>query len=153
MHKIFTIKAALFNESLEAWVWTNDNSFENNNFIIIRNSVKNKSIKTFKRTIDANFVKYYNSQLNTSSINIINGKTYLILNEFYRKQLDVNTNDEVNLEIKHQSKYTIWNRFNWVHPNPTIQYANKANLLSLILGLIALLMTIYSLYVTIYPKT
>jgi hypothetical protein len=145
----YNIKPTIAEEALESWVWTNDTSVPSKGFIIIKNPTNGKKIKTFKRTIDDNFVLLYN-QHNTNQIDINKPITYLIINEYFRDTLGVRKNEEIELEI---SKANIFHKLfliHWCHPNPTVQFANRAMVISIIIGAIALLLTIY---ITLNPTT
>lgn len=148
----YNIKPTIAEEALESWVWTNDTSIPGKGFIIIKNPINGKKIKTFKRTLDDNFVKLYN-QHNTSLINLANTTKYLIINEYFRDLLEVKKNEDIKLEIIKASNCQKIFLIHWNHPNPTVQFANRATLISIIIGIIALLLTIYSIYITMNPIT
>lgn len=65
----YNIKPTIAEEALESWIWTNDASVSNKGFIVIKNPKNGNKIKTFKRTIDDNFINIYN-QHNTNKIEI-----------------------------------------------------------------------------------
>ncbi|HTB31276.1 MAG TPA: hypothetical protein VK808_04570, partial [Bacteroidia bacterium] len=115
-----------------------DAKVPSNCFIVIKNPQNNKKIKTFKRTIDENFVNNYNQKKKTIEIDSSDGKTYLIINEFFRNALGIKKHEEVELEIKKASSWQKIFIIHWTHPNPTVQYANRATIVSLILAVIAL---------------
>ncbi|MBK8154672.1 MAG: hypothetical protein IPK61_17605 [Saprospiraceae bacterium] len=148
----FNIKPTIAEEAMESWVWTNDASISSKGFIVIKNPTNGNKIKTFKRTIDDNFVKIYN-QHNTNKIEINSDKTYLILNEYYRDILGLDKNIDIKLAV---TKATFLEKIflvHWTHPNPTVQFANRATLVSILIGIVALILTIYSIYITISPIT
>lgn len=61
MNNNYFILASLNEESLENWIWTNNVSIPKG-FIKITNTYNKKTIVVFKRTIDDNYVLYYNSK-------------------------------------------------------------------------------------------
>lgn len=146
--KKYVIKPTLAHESLESWVWTNDNDVILNSLIVIENPTNNKKIITFKRTIDNNFVTIYN-QANTIPIILEGSKIYLILNEYYRNQLKLNKNSEIDLIISKANFLDKVFAMALAHPNPTVQFANRSAIFSIVIGIIALVLTIYSIYITL----
>jgi len=148
MTTTFTIRPTVSEEALEGWIWTNDTTIQTNGFIIIKNPINKKSIKTFRRTIDNNFQAFYNDRPHTNDINIESGETYLILNEFYRNYLDIERTGQVRLEIKKANWWHILFKVHLAHPNPTVQFANRATIISIILGFLGLLLAIYSICLT-----
>lgn len=141
----FYIMPALAADAMESWIWTDDSEIPENCFIIIKNPLNSKRIKTFKRTIDGNFIKTYNQSEFTNDIKTNNNVNYLILNEYYRKSLHLGKNDVVELQISKASLLQKIIIIHWLHPNPTVQYANRATITSIIIGIIALLITVYSI--------
>lgn len=147
---IYYILPTIAEESLESWIWTNDNKISSNGFILIKNPINNKTIRTFKRTLDNNFVSYYRKH-NTNPIDLNDGRCYLILNEYFRNLLNVKKNETVELEISESSFIHNLLLTHWYHPNPVIQFANRATIFSILMGILALTLTIYSIYLTINP--
>lgn len=144
----FDIMPALAEDAMESWTWTNDSEIPDNCFIIIKNPLNSKRIKTFKRTIDANFINKYNKNNSTNNIKADSNISYLIMNEYYRKHLHLEKNKIVELQISKASFLQRVFVIHWFHPNPTVQYANRATITSIIIGIIALLITVYSIYLT-----
>lgn len=99
MRKItfFIIKPTLAEEALESWIWTNDRSVASTT-IIVRNPTAKKKIIIYKRTMDENFVKLYNSH-NTNKIIFDNTTKYLVISEYFRDQLEIRKNEKIELEI------------------------------------------------------
>lgn len=139
----FIIKPTISEESLESWIWTNNESVPKG-FILIKNPQNSKCIKTYKRTLDENFENIYNEK-NTSKINIKKFDAYLIINEFYRDVLGIEKHEEVELIISKASLFQKIFLIHWTHPNPTIQFANRATIMSIIFALIALIVTLLSI--------
>ena len=80
MNNKYFILAALNEESLENWIWTNNKSIPKG-FIKITNKENNKTIVVFKRTIDDNYESYYDSK-NTNKIKNKN-ELLIIMNELF----------------------------------------------------------------------
>ena len=130
--KEYIIKATTIEDSLENWFWTNDDSIKG--IVKISNPVNKKSIVLFKRTIDKNFIIFYNSK---NTINIIEpNKTMIIINEYYREKLEIEKNKVSKLEINNASYFNRLFNSNWNHPNPSVSLSYKLSLISLLLGVI-----------------
>lgn len=143
-NKSYQIKPALFEEALENWIWTNDESFPNG-FVKIKNTTNNKIIVVFKRKIEENFIKNYNSKEHTIKISNDITNPIIVINEFYRNRLKINKNEEHILEI---SKANFFNKIinsNINHPNPSISLAYSITMISLLLGLISIILCVISL--------
>lgn len=142
----FTIYASISTESLESWIWTNFSSIDSNGYILISNPTNNKKIKCFKRTIDDNFLRIYNDKgrirINPKDGNVI------VINEYYRKQLNIETQHEYDLDID-KVRFTSRLFLNWHHPNSQVQFVNRLTLISILLGLLSLLLGIISI-ITIF---
>ena len=146
--KEYSIKASTVEDALENWVWTNDETA--NGFIRINNPTNNKSITVFKRTIDENFIKFYNSK-RTKNITD-NEKPLIVINEHYRNDLGIEQNKVYKLKIKKAGFIDIHINSNWKHPNHTVSQSYKTSIISLFislfLGLISIILGVMSLIVT-----
>lgn len=127
----FKIYASMNLESLEPWIWTNYDEIDSNGYITITNNSNGKKIKCFKRTIDNNFLNIYNQEGRTK-IDSPKDKI-IVINEYYRKKLGTETQQECQLSIK---KARCFDRLflNLDHPNPQVQYGNQMAIWSLALG-------------------
>lgn len=83
---------------------------------------------------------------------------YLVINEYYRELLEIPKNKIIELKITEANSWEKMFLIHWTHPNPTVQFANRATLISIILGILsillgilALVLTIYSIYITFNP--
>lgn len=144
----YLIKAALSEEALESWVWSNDSSITSRGFIIIENTANGNKIKTFKRTIDDNYINLYN-KADTNKINSQSQDSILIINEYLRNRLLIKQNESFELKI---TAAGFWDKLFFIHldhPNPTVQSANRATIVSCILAIVALVLTVYSLILTL----
>jgi len=140
--KKYQIFPALNNESFEGWIWTNDDTINGNNFITIRNPLNGKKIRTFKRTIDPNFIRIYRDG-HTKTID--EKWSVLVISDYYREKLCIGKGEEVNLIIEESTFIENFFLGNWNHPNPYISQSNKINVTSLALAILAILLTIWSL--------
>lgn len=140
----FKIYASINTESLEPWIWTNFSAIDSNGFILIRNPTNNKKIKCFKRTIEGNFLRNYNDEgrirINTDDGNVI------VINEYYRKQLNIETQHEYDLDIK-KIRFISRLFLNWYHPNLQVQFVNRLTLISILIGLLSLILGIVSIWI------
>ncbi|MBK6991194.1 MAG: hypothetical protein IPH34_04945 [Chitinophagaceae bacterium] len=139
----YTVRPSLYSEALESWVWLSNNNLSG--FIKITNSSNNKTVYTYKRNFDDNFIKKYNDSDNTFKIN--NKENYIILNEYYREKLQVEKHNDVQLLIKKQNWVDIFFKNNWNNPNPLIQNTVRVSVISLFIGLIALLLTVFQFFI------
>ena len=126
----YTVRPSLYSEALESWVWLSNNNLSG--FIKITN-------------FDDNFIKKYNDSDNTFKIN--NKENYIILNEYYREKLQVEKHNDVQLLIKKQNWVDIFFKNNWNNPNPLIQNTVRVSVISLFIGLIALLLTVFQFFI------
>jgi len=141
----YNVIPTFWDETLESWVWLNDNT--ENGFVVIENLNNGKRIKTYKRTIDNNVIDRINERSKTSCIvNFKDCKNLLIINEYYRKKLGLNVGCINNLKIKNANCIERLLLIPWDHPNPIVQYANRSSLIAIILGLIALILTVVTLF-------
>ena len=146
--KEYNIKASTVEDALENWVWTNDETA--NGFIRINNPENNKSITVFKRTIEDNFISFYNSK-NTIKITDPD-KPLIVINEHYRNELGLVKNKVCKLNIKKAGFIDIHINSNWKHPNHTVSQSYKISIISLFislfLGLISIILGVISLIFT-----
>ena len=139
--KEYNIKSSTVEDALENWIWTNDEA--TNGFIRINNPENNKSITVFKRTIDGNFINFYNAK---RTINITDpDKPLIVINEYYRKELGIEKNKAYKLNINEASFSEKYFNSNWKHPNPTVSLPYKISIISLFLGLISIILGVISL--------
>jgi hypothetical protein len=142
----YLIRASLHEEAIEPWVWCNK---QNNGYITITNVKNHKCITVYMRRLDENYANKYD-QANTYKIlnDLKDGKKILVINEFYRKKLDVQTKTDSELIIDNA---TCWQQFCLCFksfPHPTTQLANKLAILAIfitvIFGIIPFLLQIIS---------
>jgi hypothetical protein len=145
--KKYTIRPSISEEALDSWIWTNDECLTSKGFIVIKNPKNKKSIKTFKRTLDENFEKIYNDR-HTYKINLSSGNKYLVINEYFRNILGIEKQQELELEIVSASFLQELFKIHWTHPNPTVRIANRATVASILISIVALALTIYSICLT-----
>lgn len=116
MSNKYLVKPSTIEDSLENWVWINDKT--KNDFIKILNTKSKKSVIVYKRTIDDNFINFYNSK---KTVNITDlGLPTIVINEYYRNVLSIEKNCLYELEIRKASFFEKFFNSNWTHPNPTV---------------------------------
>lgn len=149
----FIVYAALYSESKEGWIWISPKEYDGN-FITIRNPLNNKSITCMLRTIDDNFIKYYKE----NSINKmeIDKNPSMVVSEYYRKILEIETKTKSNktsdLEIYRPSIYEKTIKVYSQNPNPFIRIGIILGIVSVMLGLMPLLPTIFKFLVCLTTR-
>lgn len=138
MSNKYLVKPSTIEDSLENWVWINDKT--KNDFIKILNTKSKKSVIVYKRTIDDNFINFYNSK---KTVNITDlGLPTIVINEYYRNVLSIEKNCLYELEIRKASFFEKFFNSNWTHPNPTVSLSYKLSIVSLILGVLLSIVSI-----------
>ena len=138
MSNKYLVKPSTIEDSLENWVWINDKT--KNDFIKILNTKSKKSVIVYKRTIDDNFINFYNSK---KTVNIMDlGLPTIVINEYYRNVLSIEKNCLYELEIRKASFFEKFFNSNWTHPNPTVSLSYKLSIVSLILGVLLSIVSI-----------
>lgn len=138
MSNKYLVKPSTIEDSLENWVWIND--ITKNDFIKILNTKSKKSVIVYKRTIDVNFINFYNSK---KTVNITDlGLPTIVINEYYRNVLSIEKNCLYELEIRKASFFEKFFNSNWTHPNPTVSLSYKLSIVSLILGVLLSIVSI-----------
>jgi hypothetical protein len=142
----YIIKAALAEEALESWIWTNDDSIKKG-FILIKkkhNKGCRKKVRTYKRNLDTNFIDKYNERPHTNKIkqeDIDSGVKFLVINEYYRDRLGIKKNKEEPLIIRN---ICCWGKFRMLFqcysPNPTIRLASVVGIISVVIGIVSVFM-------------
>jgi hypothetical protein len=143
---IYKIYSSINTESLESWIWTNHDVTDFNNFIQIKNVSNGKTITCFKRTIDDNFLRLYNDDKNR--IQITPDDDVIIMNEYYRRKLEIETQKYYDLEIIKIKPY-LRPFANWNHPNLQVQFVNRLTFVSILLGIISFLLGLISIIITV----
>lgn len=139
----YRIFASLSEDSLAGYIWSNDISIESNVYIVIENPHNKSRIKCFKRTIDDNFTRRYND---SGRCNLSDKEQSIIINEYFRKKLGIITQNEYELIIRKANIFDKLFLLHLSHPDPNVQFANRATILSMILGLISFILSILPFY-------
>jgi len=144
MKRKFIIYAALYEESKEGWVWIPPSNDISSEFIRIINPKTRKCIVCEKRTLDDNYVEYYNNRRGTRKINKEDIERCVVISEYYRNKLgNIPTKEEVELEIVETNKIRGHLQGIWHHPNQYLRYGMTISMtlgaVSLIFGCISLL--------------
>jgi hypothetical protein len=136
----YRIFAALHEEATEGWVWLATPAVETHRLIILRNLdlKSHPTVYCEARSIDDNFLRFYNERKHTSRIELENHGDVLILGDWYRQALGIPaTGIEVDIEVR-QPKNPFWPalRAGSQHPDTTVRLANRLGLLGVWLGLL-----------------
>ena len=141
MKRKFIIYAALYEESKEGWVWIPPTNEINSEFIRIINPKTEKYIVCERRTLDDNYVKYYNNRHGARKINKEDIERCIVINEYYRNKLgNISTKEEVELEIVETNKIRGYLQGALHHPNQYLRYGIMSNILALIFGMLSLIL-------------
>lgn len=143
MKEKIRVLASLKTDSMEGWGWISESLINENGYYEIENLNGNKTI-CYLRVIDANFIKNYEKG---DTFKLKETDSILILNEYYRFKTGINnTNELTNIKITKCN----WLKRNFVfelsHPNPYVRQNGKLTIISILLGLISIILTIYTLW-------
>lgn len=139
----YRVFAALYEESTSGWVWLATPRVEPHRLVILRNNdpqLNHPIIYCEARSLDDNFITFYNSKPHTKKIDPKNYSDVLVIGDWYRQALGIpGTKLEVDLEVC-QLKNPFWPalRAGSQHPDPTVRLANRLGLLGTWLGLVGL---------------
>lgn len=112
----------LYSEIRMGIVWTTSSEIETN-LIKIKNPKNGKSIIVAHRCIDDNYIKIYNSSYNTNRLKGFNNSNEIIIDEYYRKKINVSKNSDVELLIIPVKPSQLWSNLSYLqnHPNEIIK--------------------------------
>src|SRR5580692_5777958 len=99
----YRIFAALYEEATNGWVWLAKPQVEPHRLVILRNQGLGSDpiIYCEARTLDDNFVAFYNSKLHTRKIDPKNYSDVLIVGDWYRQALGIpRTRIEADIEVR-----------------------------------------------------
>lgn len=158
----YKILPSLHEESVEGWVWLDDDTCtEQNEFIKV--TYCKKSAILYRRKVDKHYRFKYNKKVDEaeknkliSSENRISYKLYeeskaIIFSKYYRLKLGI---DEKYLGKEIQLKITNANFLArnltgyWNHPNPSISVAYRIAIISFAISIVSLL---FSFFTLIFP--
>jgi hypothetical protein len=136
----YRVFAALYEEATAGWVWLASPRLEPHRLVILRNQdlKSHPVIYCEGRSLDENFVAFYNAKPHTRKIDPKNFGDVLVIGDWYRQGLGIpTTKTEVELEVR-QPKNPFWPalRAGSQHPDPTVRLANRLGLLGTWLGLV-----------------
>jgi hypothetical protein len=124
---------------MEGWGWINEELISKNGFYRI--ITEKGKITIYLRTIDKNFVEKYKES--KRKVNLSESKNTLVINEYYRTRLGIQeTGTRITAKIKKcgfVKRNLLWN---FTHPNPYVRHSSYMTLFSLIVGFVALIVTI-----------
>lgn len=130
---LYRIHAALHSEARTGDCWIPEN-FPGCNLIRVKNNANNRSVIVSYRQIEDNFRTKYNEP-NTHRIPLRGNS--IVLDDYYRKRLEVNTREDVDLEISPTWRFNICASLRYLR-----QHANDVVRITYWLGFIAVLMGI-----------
>lgn len=134
--------AALYEEATAGWVWIADPKVAPHRIVVLRNRKPgcHRAIYCEARTLDKNFVQFYNGKPHTAKIDENNYNNVLVVGDWYRQALGITgTQTEVELAVR-QPRIPFWSamRAGSQHRDPTVRLANRLGLLGTWLGLFGL---------------
>ncbi|MDR1722723.1 MAG: hypothetical protein LBR84_02135 [Tannerella sp.] len=134
----YLIRASLYEEAIEPWVWCN--SEVPNGYVTIKNVKNSKKITVFQRRLNANFARKYDNAKTLPISDIFEENKILVISEFYRNFLDIQTSKEdgdgVTLTV---TKAKWWQLLLLPYPNPTVQLANRLTYISIFISVFSIL--------------
>ncbi len=93
----YEVYVSLRNDENEGWVWITKPDVSGRSVIRIENKENNKVVFCEARIIDCNYRKHYNETDGTRTLSV--DKNVITINEWYRKKLDINKNEDCELSI------------------------------------------------------
>jgi hypothetical protein len=149
----YIILPSLHEESVEGWVWFNDDSCpEQNDFIKL--TYYDKTAILFRRKVDKFYQFKYNEKVIYSHQNglisseekisyiLFKDSKTLIINKFYRNKLGIADNQLGKKIIINVTKANFFERNltgYWNHPNPSVSVAYRIAIISFAISIIGLL--------------
>lgn len=118
----YRIYPSLYSEIRMGIVWTTSSEIEAN-LIKIKNPKNGKSIIVAHRSIEDNYRKIYNSSDNTNRLNSFINSNQIIIDEYYRKKINISKNSDVELLITPVKSSQLWSNLSYLknHPNEVIK--------------------------------
>ena len=118
----YRIYPALYSEIRMGTVWTTSSEIETN-LIKIKNPANGKSIIAAHRFIDANYRKIYDNSVYTKRLNSVINPNQIIIDEYYRKKINISKNSDVELLITSVKSSQLWSKLSYLknHPNEVIK--------------------------------
>lgn len=143
----YKVLAARDEEISAGFIWlTACPEFETGHSVLkLKNKDTGASISVEIKKIDSNFIKNYNAKETTT--NIVEGNNYLIIPEWYRKKLKINsTKLEVELEIKsHCFEFIGEYCASLSYPQVNVRQSSLLGLIGLVLGIAGFILGIVPL--------
>lgn len=118
----YRIYPALNSEIRMGIVWTTSSEIETN-LIKITNPTNGKSIIVAHRSIDKNYRKIYDSSDYTNRLDSVINPNQIIIDEYYRKKINISKNSDVELLITPVKSSQLWSNLSYLknHPNEVIK--------------------------------
>ncbi len=118
----YRIYPALYSEIRMGIVWTTSSEIETN-LIKITNPKNGKSIIVAHRSIDDNYRKIYDNSDYTNRLDSVINPNQIIIDEYYRKKINISKNSDVELLITPVKSSQLWSNLSYLknHPNEVIK--------------------------------
>ena len=118
----YRIYPALNSEIRMGIVWTTSSEIETN-LIKITNPKNGKSIIVAHRSIDDNYRKIYDNSDYTNRLDSVINPNQIIIDEYYRKKINISKNSDVELLITPVKLSQLWSNLSYLknHPNEVIK--------------------------------
>lgn len=138
---MYRVLAALVRDMNEGWVWANTKALDARSVIRIKNKTNGRKVYCECLEVDPNFVQEY--KRHTGILIEPDAKT-IVVSEWYRKKLGgLRTKDEYDIDIKASNNF--WGRLCAClhHPQIVVRVATKISLLSVCLGILSIILSLY----------
>lgn len=115
----YKIYPALHSEIRKGNVWS---TFQTDSYLVkIKNLENNKSIVVAHRFIEDNFKNIYQKHINNN--NKLEGNSIIVIDEYYRKKLNIFTRTDFDLEIKPVKRFSIRGNLSYLknHPDEVVK--------------------------------
>ena len=144
--KKYKVFVSLYEESNSSWVWLSEEKG-----LITRDLIEVKVPKrggycicTY-REIEGNFIDYYN---NSSRKCLKIDKPSIVVNDYYRKKLNIDKNEEYEFTIQKIENKQIWKRISSIrkyHPDNSLKLAVYLAICSILLGMFSIILGIINI--------
>lgn len=131
---LYRIHAALHSETRTGDCWIPE-TFNNYNLIRVKNNANNRSVIVSYRHIEDNFRTKYNES-GTRRIPLRDNS--IVLDDYYRQRLGVNTREEVDLDItpRKRSDFRASMRYLRQHANDVVRISFWLGFVAVIMGIL-----------------
>jgi hypothetical protein len=149
MEKLYTIFAAISDETNEGWIWLSDPPLPPRTVVRVYDPVSGRVVFCETRSIDDNFRRQYNKREQTKKID--NSLEALVVSEWYRNALGgfattAKSNNQVKLNIT-PAGMPGWRslRASCNHPDLAVRVGTRLGVLGAWLGLVGLIPPLFDI--------